>query len=392
MSNNVEILAQKDAPEATADAAKPKMVFDRIDQLSLNPPQWVVKPILEKGATAIWFGDPEAFKSFILVDLGMRVALGMDYHGFGECKQGSVVFLAGEGHSGFSRRVEAWCRYHNISRDGVPFYKSRRGANFMDAKSKEELKAAIGAALMDAENAGTSTMVIDTLARNLGGDENSNPDLNQLFEVLDDLRALYPDMTIIIVAHPGHDKSNKDRPRGGAALIGNTDAMAKIARAKGKMFTSLQCKKMKDAQHFEAINFQMEVIPLGIDEEGEAFSSLVAIKSDEDLDDLPEYDGRKKLNDNQRIIYAVAGEEGKPYQVFIDDCVAAMQSMDEADPEIKEVRTRKTVVKCVTRNWPILEKSRHLVVTKAQDGKPLKVSKIGLLEDVGVSKESVRSQ
>ena len=58
--------------------------------------------------------------------------------------------------------------------------------------------------------------------RNLGGGENDNDDINKMFDVLDnDITPQFPQLTKLIIAHPGHQ--NKDRPRGGAAILGNCD-------------------------------------------------------------------------------------------------------------------------------------------------------------------------
>lgn len=258
------------AKEEAERAAKAAFNFTHISELIATPPKWLIPDLLEERSIAIWFGEPGSYKTFLVVDAALRVAAGMDYHGLGECSQGAVVYLAGEGHGGFARRIEAWASYNAIDKDTLPFYKSDRAGTFGDGETRKQMLDGIRIAFQRAVEVEAKLFVVDTLARNLGGDENSSTDINAMFELLNTLQGYYPDLAVLIVAHPG--LQDKYRPRGSSALMGNTDAYAKI-EAIDNLSCRLRSYKMKDAPNFPDVYFDMQVVDI----EGEAMGSLVPI-------------------------------------------------------------------------------------------------------------------
>lgn len=143
----------------------------------LGPINWQVKNYFEADTIGILFGDPGSYKSFIAMDIGIHCALGLDWHG-NTVKQGAVIYVAGEGHGGFARRLAAFEKAYKVSIDeSLPLYFSEQAANFYNEESALLVTKAIDAIV---EKTGTPAMlIIDTLARNFGaGDENSKSDLN----------------------------------------------------------------------------------------------------------------------------------------------------------------------------------------------------------------------
>src|SRR4029077_20695580 len=69
------------------------------------------------------WGSPKCGKSFWTFDLVMHVALGWEYRGH-RVQQGTVVYLAMEGGTGFAGRIEAWrrSRLQEQPETDVPFY------------------------------------------------------------------------------------------------------------------------------------------------------------------------------------------------------------------------------------------------------------------------------
>ena len=70
-------------------------------------PKWVIKGICEEDSLIGIFGPAKSGKSFITVDMACCVATGKDYHEK-KSTEGLVLYLAGEGHRGLSRRLLAW--------------------------------------------------------------------------------------------------------------------------------------------------------------------------------------------------------------------------------------------------------------------------------------------
>jgi hypothetical protein len=112
-------------------------------------------------------------------------------------------------------------------------------------------------------------IVIDTLARNMGGDENSTQDMNSFIQHLDTyLRQDYK-CCVLVVHHSG--AMDKDRSRGSTALKGALDAEYKCQLDSGTKTIQFESKKMKDAEMPAAKNFQITQVDLPIlDKHGNA--------------------------------------------------------------------------------------------------------------------------
>lgn len=93
----------------------------------LGPIKWRIKDFLEENTTGLFFGDPGAYKSFIALDMAFHVAAGKDWHGYA-VQQGTVIYIAGEGHGGLARRFAAWQQHHGIDLATLPLYASAQAA------------------------------------------------------------------------------------------------------------------------------------------------------------------------------------------------------------------------------------------------------------------------
>ena len=80
---------------------------------------YLVKDLLPAMGLVVVWGPPKCGKSFWMFDLSMHIALGWGYRGR-RVQQGPVVYLALEGGSGFTHRVEAFRRRHSVN--DAPFY------------------------------------------------------------------------------------------------------------------------------------------------------------------------------------------------------------------------------------------------------------------------------
>ena len=58
-------------------------------------------------------GAPGSGKSFCALDIGLSISAGMPWHDKAT-RQGSVLYIAGEGVGGLGRRVKAFERYHGL--------------------------------------------------------------------------------------------------------------------------------------------------------------------------------------------------------------------------------------------------------------------------------------
>src|SRR3954454_6685899 len=100
-------------------------------------PEWLVYEILPRDGVGELCGPPGTYKSFLALDLALSVATGTDWTGR-EVKQGSVVYIAGEGASGYKSRVPSWKRAKGVTEE-VPFYLVPEAVQFVDTRETDAL-------------------------------------------------------------------------------------------------------------------------------------------------------------------------------------------------------------------------------------------------------------
>ena len=256
------IEAVKEQIERVALPAIDKLAFEfsRADSLELTEIKWVVDDYIEADSLAQVFGDPGGGKSFVAIDLACCVATGKPWHGH-DVKKGSVFYIAGEGHNGLARRLKAWQIGNGTSLAGVPLYKSHRAAQLYDATEAAVVAESIKQLSAEA-NCIPSMIVIDTLARNHGGDENSTQDMNAFIQHLDVYLRQPWKCCVMVVHHSG--VADKDRSRGSTALKGALDAEYKCQLDSGTKTIAFESKKMKDAEMPSPKNFQITQVDLPI--------------------------------------------------------------------------------------------------------------------------------
>lgn len=261
--------AVRDQIEMVVGPIKDKLAFEfsRVDSLELTEIQWIVDDYIETDSLAQVFGDPGGGKSFVAIDIACCIATGTKWHGH-EVKQGAVFYIAGEGHNGLARRFRGWTLGNQVSLNGAPLYKSHRAAQLYDATEAAVVAESIKQLASEA-GVNPSMVIIDTLARNMGGDENSTEDMNAFIQHLDlYLRQPYK-CCVLVVHHSG--AMDKDRSRGSTALRGALDAEYKCQLDQGSKTITFEAKKMKDAEMPESKAFSITQVDLPmLDKHGEA--------------------------------------------------------------------------------------------------------------------------
>lgn len=220
--------------------------------------EWLVEGYAERNTLATMFGESGSFKSTIALDLALHVASGRSYYGK-RVQQGGVFMIAGEGHAGVTRRMMAWQKAHGVP-GALPVYVTDRA--FPLDREVEAKEIADHVDRMARKFGVTPAMiVIDTLNRNMEGDENSSQDMSRFVnEVSRHLKSRF-NAFVLVVHHVGH--GGKNRERGSTALPGAVDARYRVER-KGKMAATLEVMKMKDGSEPESLRFEIEVVDVGI--------------------------------------------------------------------------------------------------------------------------------
>jgi len=244
-----------------------RLTFTRASELVrvVKPVRYAIKHVLERDAVGTLIAAPGTAKTFLAVDWACCIATGTPWQGH-KVEQGAVLYVAGEGHNGISKRLAGWQKAHKVSLQNAHLYVSDRAVPLNANEGYNALRAAI------AEVAETPALIIvDTLARNFVGDENSSKDMGAFIAAVDDLRRPMQ-ATVLIVHHSGWGAA--ERGRGSSALFGGVDREW-LAKRDGDVIV-LTCLKAKDAELPPPIGLRLESVPLDVfDEDGDEETTAV---------------------------------------------------------------------------------------------------------------------
>lgn len=238
------------------------------DILSLGfETDWLIKHYLTKESLASVVGASMAGKSFLAIDWALHIATGTPWQGH-KVEQGSVVYIAGEGHKGLGKRIRAWEIANNISIKDAPVRFSSTNAMLIDKTSAEEVSFAINS--MAEEVGSPSLVVIDTLHRNMGGDENSSQDFAQFLNNIEAPIKTRHKCCVLIVHHTGHESGG--RGRGSSAQRASYDHDFMLCKQDD--VSVLTNEKNKDNAISPEVAFTLNSVDLGVvDEDGDPVTS-----------------------------------------------------------------------------------------------------------------------
>ena len=238
----------------------------RLSDITLEPIQFLIDGLIPQGSLSMLFGDPGCGKSFLAIDIAMCIATGSRFHSK-PVKRGAVIYIAGEGYRGLTQRAWAWAAHKEIPIESAEIYISRSSVDIPDDDAREKLTSEIYSLLGD--NRKPELIVLDTVARNFGGnDENSTRDMGAFITAVDAINAEF-DCTTLLVHHTGH--ADKSRARGAIALKGALDNEYRLS--KNDEFLTLECTKAKDFEEPKGMRFMLQ--PLELQTGGDIIESAI---------------------------------------------------------------------------------------------------------------------
>ena len=255
---------------------------------------WIIKGVIAKGETSSWIGPPGAAKSALLIDLMTSAASGADWRDYRSKDRVGGVYFALERGQLAKRRLMA----HAMRSKGPPNLPIAVASQIIDLLSPKCV-AEIAETIRTAEAHYLCTVgviVIDTYGKGIaagGGDENSAKDQNMTLANLRRVQAL-TGVHVALVGHTGKDETKG--ARGSNAHLGDVDLMVQIAVDDVGVRTATITKN-NDGAEGVLTRFKLEIVTLGIDEDGDDIAT--AIVSDNQLDTEKE-NSRAKLNKSQR--------------------------------------------------------------------------------------------
>lgn len=233
--------------------------------------RYLVKNLIPRDGLVVFWGPPKCGKSFLVSDIAFHIALGWNYRQR-KVEQGTVVYVACEGQTGFKARIEAFKQaYLPEDMTTPPFHLLATRLDL--AADADELVHDI-AAQLGALNC--SAIVIDTLNRSIAGSENSDEDMSAYIAGCDKLRGAFG-CAVIVVHHCGIDGT---RPRGHTSLQGACDAQIAVKRDDAKNIVAT-IEYMKDGPDEGEFVSRLKTVEVGIDIDGEAITSCIIEATDE---------------------------------------------------------------------------------------------------------------
>ncbi|HDQ1114824.1 TPA: AAA family ATPase [Escherichia coli] len=233
---------------------------------------YVVKGIIPAVSLCSIYGASGSYKSFLAGSWACHVSTGRHWGGR-RVAHGAVLYVVGEGGIGVPRRVRAWEVVHGEQVKNL--YLVNRP--IFPAAPFDVDEMVIAARQVERETGKPVRMIIlDTLARCFGGnDENDSRDMGAFIRGCDELKRR-TGATVLVVHHSGKDETKG--ARGSSAFRASLDAEYRIRREDaGSEALVISCTKMKDAEELKEAAYDLRVVELFTDADGELITSLVVV-------------------------------------------------------------------------------------------------------------------
>lgn len=280
------------ATPADFDGKYPLTAFR--DYAARPAPNWIIKGVLPRAELGVLYGASGSGKSFIALDLALAVAQGKNWRGR-KTKQGRVVYIVAEGSGGMASRLKAYADY-NFIEDVDNFALLAAAPDFLQKDDMKEVAKALRAV------GGADLIVVDTFAQvTPGANENSGEDMSKALgnaKVLNKATGAL----ILFVHHSGKDQSRG--ARGWSGIRAAADVELEVVRHETGARV-LRTSKMKDGVDNIEWAFALEQMTVGVDDDGDAITSCVAVECDPPEEETVETlmkASKKGYGVNQRIL------------------------------------------------------------------------------------------
>lgn len=239
------------------DLAKPQVKFHSMEELAMLPaPRWLLPNLIPDGGLGVLIGNPEAGKSFFLLDLAQSVCRGLPVLGdisLMPARIGWVLALLPEAAASWATRTRTYLDYYNVDSND-DFVCCLQQHNLADAITWAAVYKAISSEI-DRRGSPPVLVIVDTLSASIPGvDENLQAAMTPL---MSNLQSLVGMGACVIVAH--HTTKVGGQYRGSSVIQGACDWMISIERS-GRL-REFRSVKLRDADAITSKAF--EIVPSG---------------------------------------------------------------------------------------------------------------------------------
>ena len=299
--------ASKFGAQRAMDLANKPIVYD-----------WLIKHLVERNGVLIVAGESQAGKSFFVMDMGMKIARGLEY-GNRKTRQGLVIHMASEDGRGTELRAEGYRKANGISPDeDVPYLvmdPHAKGALGFSLMSDESVDKFIAECLeWKAYYGGLELVIIDTVSAGAEGlDENSSAEVTKMLTRVNRIR----DMTGATVCLVHHMNAAATRIRGSSALVANVanvievrpmmtipkrkdDKPEIIKDSDGRPMRRAILTKNKNGLNDVKWTFVLQEVVVGLDQDGEQQTTCICAKASRQRDEPEE---RHKMSPDTQLVF-----------------------------------------------------------------------------------------
>ncbi len=237
------------------------------DLLAAEPPRWLVKRLLPRGAFVLVAGRPKTGKSFLVSDLGLAGARGLpEWFGLKIPAPFRVLYINAEGS--MTQRLRAYVDHYGQEAVTDRFVVITRRLK-LDAQGGAALRKAV--AEYEAQHGAFDLIVVDTVARAMTGNENSPDDMGAF---VDQCEALVAEgrRTVIAVHHFGKDEGRGSRGHTSLPAAVSTQINVEAGEDGTRRF---HVELQRDEEALDARYFRLDRIVYAWDEDGDELSSVI---------------------------------------------------------------------------------------------------------------------
>lgn len=234
------------------------------------PIRWLVRGLIQREALIMVHGPSGGGKTFFVLDMVCHIAAFLPHY-YGRPIHGTpVVYLAGEGHQGLKGRLAAWRKHNKVQK--LNMWVSRSGTAINTPEGYTHAHAALTALGVK-----PGCIVVDTLHRHMGGDENSAQDTKTMLDACAGLMRDF-ESSVVLVHHTGVSEGTQHRARGSSAWRGALEIEMSVAPGKAEGLVEIISRKAKDTELQPPFTLRITSVVLdewGVDEDGLPITSAV---------------------------------------------------------------------------------------------------------------------
>lgn len=238
-----------------------------------EPRAQLVHGLIPAGGLLLMYGEPSSGKSTLAVDQACHIASGKHWRGRA-VQKGLVLHLAGEGMYGLQARLAAAIRAGTLD-PGAPYAIIESSLDLVHPGDLSELLETISAAEAECGEK-LALLIVDTLARCFGIDENDGAQMRLAIAACDQIRA-ETDATLLLIHHCGKDTGKGARGHSSLKAAVDTELLVE-GRSNPR---TLSVTKQRDLPTAEPMLFDLEPVVIRADLGGDALTACVVRHSDQ---------------------------------------------------------------------------------------------------------------